>query len=136
MRLYVGAALLVVVVLGAAWLVLALGFGHSLGNGTDAYTRSVACVRRDRSLVDDRAAAGRFRSSGLQPLAIRWDDVRAVALFSNSLSPDSVDRADTRITTGLRRRGLSAAEIAGRLLHQDNLSLYYLTGAPSRAAES
>jgi hypothetical protein len=135
-RLYLGAALLVVVVLGAAWLVLALGFGHSLGNGTDAYERSVACVRRDRSLVDDTTVARRFRSSGLEPLAIRWDGVRAVALFSDSLSPDSVDSADARITASLRRRGLSAGEIESRLLHQDNLSLYYLTGAPSRAAES
>jgi hypothetical protein len=136
MRVYVGAALVVVVVLGGAWLVLALTFGHSLGGGSDAYTRSAACVRRDRFLTSAPTQAARFESSGLRPLGIRWQQVRAVALFSNSLSPDSVDKADALIVSGLRSKGVSQAEIAERLLHQDNLSLYYLTGAPSPAAQA
>ena len=62
--------------------------------------------------------------------------VRAVALFSDSLSPDPVDKADTRIISSLRSRGVSSAEISNRLLHEDNLSLYYLTGTPSQAAQT
>jgi hypothetical protein len=59
-----------------------------------------------------------------------------VALFSDSLSPDSVDKADARIISSLRSKGISHAEITNRLLHQDNLSLYYLTGTPSQAAQA
>jgi hypothetical protein len=135
MRLYLAAALLVAVVVGGAWLVLALTFSHSLGGGGDAYVRSAACVRRDRALSSDPAQAAGFSSPGLRPLAVRWHGVEAVALFSDSLSPDSVDRADARITARLERRGVPAAQIAARLLHQDNLTLYYPAGPPSRAAQ-
>jgi hypothetical protein len=133
-RLYVGAGVLVVVVLGAAWLVLAFAFGHTFGS-SDAYARSLACVRRDRALATDPAVARQYRSSGLQPLGIRWGDVRAVGLFADSLSPDAVDRQDARIVWGLERERLTPTAIDARLLHQDNLSLYYLTGAPSTAAQ-
>jgi hypothetical protein len=92
MRLYLGAALLVVLVVGGAWLVLALIFGHSLNSGSDAYTRSATCVHNDHLLASDPTEAARFKSSGLQPLGIRWKRVRAVALFSDSLSPDSWTR--------------------------------------------
>ncbi len=136
MRLYLGAALLIAAVLGGAWLVLALTFGHSLNSGSDAYTRSATCVRLDHLLANDPAEAARFESPGLRPLGIRWKHVRAVALFSDSLSPDSVDKADARIISSLRNEGVSTAAITNRLLHQDNLSLYYLTGAPSPAAEA
>jgi hypothetical protein len=135
MRLYLGAALLVGVVVGGAWLVLALFFGHLQG-GQDTYTRSANCVRSDRALAGDPTEAARFKSAGLQPLAMRWRQVRAVALFSDSLSPDSVDKADARIISGLRSKGVSRAEIANRLLHEDNLSLYYVTGAPVLAAQA
>jgi hypothetical protein len=134
-RAYILAVVVVVVVLGGAWLVLALGFGHSLNSGSDAYLRSATCVRHDRSLANDPAEATRYSSAGLQPLAIRWQGVRAVALFSDSLSPDSVDRADARIISRLASKGVSPPEISKRLLHQDNLSLYYLTGPPSPAAQ-
>lgn len=136
MRVYVVAGLLVAVVLGGAWLVLALTFGHSLGGSSDAYSRSAACVRRDPVLASDPADAARFRSPGLQPLGIRWGSVRAVGLFADSLSPDAVDRVDARIVAGLRSKGVSAGAIESRLLHEDNLSLYYLTGAPSLAAQA
>jgi hypothetical protein len=136
MRLYVGAAVVVGVVVGAGWLALALAFSHSLSAGGDAYSRSASCVRGDRSLSADPAGARRFRASGLQPLAIRWNRVEAVALFADSLSPDSVDRIDARITARLERRGVSPGLVAQRLLHQDNLSLYYVTGAPSRSAQA
>ncbi len=135
MRLYVGAVVLVGVVVGGAWLILAFVFGHVHG-GLDAYTRSAACVRASRSLVENPADAARFRGSGLHTLGIRWKQVRAVALFSDSLSPDSVDRVDARIVQGLRADGLAPAEIDGRLLHEDNLSLYYLTGRPAPAAQA
>jgi hypothetical protein len=136
MRVYLGAALLVVLVVGSAWLALALLFSHSLSGGGDAYTRSATCVRNDRSLVPDPADGGTFSSAGLRTLGIRWGRVRAVALFSDSLSPDSVNRADARFTSVLRSEGVSDAVITKRVFHQDNLSLYYLTGAPSHAAET
>jgi hypothetical protein len=136
MRLYLGAAVLVGVVVGGAWLVLALIFSHSLNGGGDAYTRSATCVHNDRALAGDRTEAARFKTAGLQPLGIRWKRVRAVALFSDSLSPDSVDKADSRIISSLRSKRVSPAEITNRLLHQDNLSLYYVSGPPSRAAQA
>jgi hypothetical protein len=135
MRLYLGAAGVVALVLGGAWVLLAFFFG-SLHGGQTAYARSLTCLRRDGALSDDPSEARRFAAAGLHPLGFRWENVRAVALFADSLSPDAVDRVDTRIVTGLERRGLSLAEIDGRLLHEDNLSLYYLTGAPSQAAEA
>jgi hypothetical protein len=136
MRLYLGAAVLVSVVVGGAWLALALIFSHSLNGGGDAYTRSATCVHNDRALASDPTEAARFKSPGLRPVGIRWKHVRTVALFSDSLSPDSVDKADTRILSTLRSKGVSPAQITNRLLHQDNLSLYYLTGAPSLAAQA
>jgi len=128
----VGAGVLVVVVLGAAWLVLAFAFGHTFGS-SDAYARSAACVRRDPALASDPAVARQYRSSGLQPLGIRWGDVLAVGLFADTLSPGPVDTEDARIVADLK--GFTPAAIDARLLHQDNLSLYYVTGAPSLAAQ-
>jgi hypothetical protein len=55
-------------------------------------------------------------------------------MFADSLSPDAVDRVDARISAALERRGMSAAQIESRLLHEDNLSLYYVSGPPSQAA--
>ena len=135
MRVYIGAALFVILVVGGAWLVLVLTFGHSLSSGSDAYTRSAACVRHDRALANDPAEAARFRSPGLRPLGIRWKQVRSVALFADSLSPDSVDKADAAIISSLTGKGIPHAEIANRLQHEDNLSLYYVTGTPSEAAQ-
>jgi hypothetical protein len=134
MRLYVGAGLLVVVVLGTAWLVLAFAFGHTFGS-SDAYARSATCVRRDPALASDPALARQYRSSGLQPLGISWGRIHAVGLFADSLSPDAVDKLDTRIVAGLERNGLAPAAIDARLLHQDNLSLYYPNGVPTIAAQ-
>ena len=133
MRLYLGAGLLIVLVLGGAWLVLALTFSSSLTGGSDAYTRSAACVRRDRALASDPADAARFRGPGLRPLGLRWGKVRAVALFSDTLSPGPVDRLDSGIVAGLRSKGLLGDD---RLMHEDNVTLYYLTGPPSLAARS
>ena len=133
MRLYLGAAAVVALVLGGTWLVLAFAFGHLRG-GQTAYARSASCLRRDRVLTSDPADAARFAGSGLHTLGLRWNDVRAVALFADSLSPDAVDRVDRRIVSGLERRGLSVGQVESRLLHDDNLSLYYLTGAPTTAA--
>jgi len=135
-RLYIGAAVLVGVVVGGAWLVLALTFSHSLDSGGEAYTRSATCVRNDRGLTSDPGVASRFRSAGLQSLGIRWKSVEAVALFADSLSPAAVDKVDARITATLRSKGVSEPAIASRLLHQDNLSLYFLTGTPSLAAQA
>src|SRR5947209_18403657 len=114
MRLYLGAAVLVGVVVGGAWLVLALIFSHSLNGRGDAFTRSATCVHNDRALASDATEAGRFKSAGLQPLGIRWKSVEAVALFSDSLSPDSVDKADARITSRLESKGVSLAEVTNR----------------------
>lgn len=136
MRLYLGAAVVAGVVIGAGWLLLAFAFSHSLNAGGDAYSRSAACVRADRALEADPAGARQFRAAGLQPLAIRWKRVEAVALFADSLSPGSVDRLDARITSGLERRGVTAGLVERRLLHEDNLSLYYVTGTPSPAAQA
>ena len=47
--------------------------------------------------------------------------MKAVALFSDSLSPSSVDKVDARIVSGLHREGVSTAEIDRRLLHDDTL---------------
>jgi hypothetical protein len=134
MRAYLIGAVIVVLVVGGAWLVLALSFGH-LKSGTDAYTRSATCVQHAGALARDPAAAARYEFSGLQPLAIRWKRVIAVALFDDALSGASVGKADMQIISTLRSKGVSSADINNRLLHQDNLSLYYLTGLPSKAAQ-
>lgn len=135
MRAYLIGLAVVGVVVGGAWLALAFFFG-SLGGSEDAYGRSLACVKSDHALARDPADAAPYRSAGLQPLGIRWKGVRAVALFSDSLSPGSVDKVDSRIVAGLQSRGVSPAQIDSRLLHQDNLTLYYLGAAPSTAAQA
>ena len=135
MRAYLIGAAIVVVVVGGGWLVFAFALGGSLDSGADAWTRSAACVRRDPALSDDRQLAAKYVSSGLQPLGIRWRNVRAVGLFSDSLAPDPVDIADAKIVSALQRKGASPAEIAARLDHQDNLSLYYVSTPPSIAAQ-
>jgi hypothetical protein len=135
MRAYLIGLAVVGVVVGGAWIVLAFFFGR-LSGSEDAYGRSLACVRGDRALARDPADAARYRSAGLQALGIRWKSVRAVALFSDSLSPDSVDKEDARIVSSLQSRGFHAAQIDSRLLHQDNLTLYYPAGLPSTEAQS
>jgi hypothetical protein len=135
MRAYLIGAAIVVVVVGGGWLVFAFAIGGSLHSGADAWTRSAACVRRDPALADDPTLAAKYVSSGLKPLGIRWRNVQAVGLFSDSLAPDSVDTADARIVSALQRKGASPAEIAARLDHQDNLSLFYVAGTPSVAAQ-
>ena len=126
MRLWLGGAAVVAVVVGGAWLALAFVFG-SLRGGQTAYARSLACLRHDGALSADPADASRYAGSGLHALGIRWRHVRAVGLFSDSLSPGSVDREDARIL---------AAAGHGPLLHQDNISLYYVTGPPTEAAQA
>ena len=133
MRAYLIGLAVVGVVVGGAWILLAFFFGH-IGGGDDAYARSAACVRRDPALVAEPAVT--YRGPGMQALGIRWKDVRAVALFSDSLSPDSVDRVDAKILAALHRQRTSHAQIARRLLHEDNVTLYYLHAAPSTAAQS
>jgi hypothetical protein len=135
MRAYLIGLAVVGVVVGGAWIVLAFFFGHLAGSD-DAYARSAACVRRHPALAADRVDAVAYRGPGLHALGIRWKEVRAVALFSDSLSPDSVDTVDARILAGLRRQGIPAGEIERRLLHEDNVTLYYLRAAPSTAAQS
>ena len=135
MRAYLIGAAIVVVVVGGGWLVFAFALGGSLHSGADAWTRSAACVRRHPALVDDPKLAAKYVSSGLKPLGIRWRNVRAVGLFSDSLAPDSVDIADAKIVSALQRKGASPAEIAARLDHQDNLSLFYVNTTPSVAAQ-
>jgi hypothetical protein len=135
MRAYVIGLAVVGVVVGGAWLVLAFLYGH-LGGAENAYARSLACVRSDRALARDPAMTSPFRGPGLHTLGIRWNGVKAVALFSDSLSPGPVDKVDARIVSGLHREGVSSARIDRRLLHEDNLSLYYLGAAPSTAAQS
>jgi hypothetical protein len=135
MRVFVIATAVVVAVVGGFWLVLAFAFSHSSG-GADAVDRSTVCVRADPELASDPALAKAYRSSGLHALGIRWKGVKAVALFSDSLSPGSVDSADARIVAALERGGVSPSRIAARLFHEDNLSLYYATGVPSEAAQA
>ena len=134
MRAYLIGLAVVGVVVGGAWIVLAFFFGH-LNGGEDAFSRSAACLRADHALVRESVAAA-DRGPGLHALGIRWKTVRAVALFSDSLSPDSVDRVDARVVSRLRSRGVSPAQIDSRLLHEDNVTLYYLGAAPSAAAQS
>jgi hypothetical protein len=135
MRAYLIGAAVVVVVVGGGWLVFAFALGGSLHSGADAWTRSAACVRRHPALADDSKLAAKYVSSGLRPLGITWRGVRAVGLFSDSLAPESVDRADARIVSTLQRHGVSPTEIGARLEHQDNLSLFYVDTTPSIAAQ-
>jgi hypothetical protein len=135
MRLYLGAAGVVALVVGGAWLVLAFAFGH-LHVGLTAYERSATCLHRDRALTSDPADARRFEGSGLHALGFRWNGARAVALFADSLSPGAVDRVDARIVSSLRSKRMSRQQMDTSLLHEDNLSLYYLTGPPSQAAQA
>ena len=134
MRPYLIGIVFAGLVVGAAWVALFFFFGSITGS-EDAYARSLACVRADHALVRDPADALPYRGPGLQALGVRWNDTRAVALFSDSLSPDSVDKVDAKILFGLHREGVSPAEIDSRLLHEDNVTLYYLRAAPSEAAQ-
>jgi hypothetical protein len=115
--------------------VLALTFSRS-GGSADAYTKSAACLRRDRSLTVDSADAARYRAAGLEALGIRWRQVRAVALFDDSLSAESVTREEARISADMGDRGASPAEIAARLQNQDNVALFYVNRSPSQSAEA
>lgn len=134
MRAYAIGAGVAVLVVGGAWLVLALFYGR-LGGGEDAFSRSAACVRADHALVHEPVASA-YRGAGLHALGIRWKDVLAGALFSDSLSPGSMDKVDARIVSTLQGRGVSQSEIERRLLHEDNVTLYYLGAAPTTAAQS
>src|SRR5207245_1796384 len=67
---------------------------------------------------------------------LRWNGVRAVALFSDSLSPDSVARVEARIESRLSSQGVSVAAIAARVLREDNLGLLYVNRSPSTAAQA
>jgi len=134
-RLYLGAAALVAVVLGGAWLLLAFTFGRSHSPG-DAFTESAACVRRDRALTSDSTAAAPYRVAGLKPLGIRWKQVRAVALFDDALNAQSVTKEEKLISSRLQRQGDSPTQISSRLQSQDNVALFYLAGSPSAAAEA
>jgi hypothetical protein len=136
MRLYVGAVVLVVVVLGGAWLVLAFSFGHSHAVSADAHARSATCLRRHRSLSFDPVDASRFQTPGLRALGIRWRDTRAVALFDDSLSAQTVTKREKQITARLTAQGFATAQIAARLLSQDNDALYYLNQPPSQQAQT
>src|SRR5260370_34628434 len=135
MRVCLGAAVLVGVVVGGSWLVLALTFSQSHGS-SGAFARSATCVRNDRFITSDRADAARFRAVGLRTLGLRWSGVRTVALFSESLAPDPVTREEARIASRLRSQGLSAREIATRLLHEDNVGLFYVNRSPSQGAQA
>jgi hypothetical protein len=126
---------LVVLVVGGFWLALALLVSSSQGSA-DAFTKSATCVRNDRSLAIDRTDAARFDASGLRTLGIRWNRVRAVALFDDSLSAGSVTRAEARIASKLRSQGLSAVAIDTRLPSQDNVGLFYVNRSPSQAAQA
>src|SRR5262249_9710764 len=79
MRLWVGAAAVVALVLGGVWLVLAFAFGHLRG-GQTAYARSARCLRADPALTSDPSDAARFTGSGLHTLGLRWKEVRTGAL--------------------------------------------------------
>jgi hypothetical protein len=138
MRLLLGATAVVVLVVGGFWLVLALLFSHSPTGGSsgDGFALSATCVRDQRSLSLDRADAARFKTAGLRTLGLRWNGVRAVALFDDALSGDSVGREEARIASSLRSQGVSAAEINARLLGQDNVALFYVSGSPSQAAQA
>jgi|SRR5581483_4278818 len=134
MRPYLIGIVFAGLVVGAAWVALFFFFG-SISGSEDAYARSLACVRADHALVRDPKDAVPYRGPGLQALGIRWKNVRAVALFSDSLSPDSVDKVDAKIVSDLQRRGAPVDQIGSRLLHEDNVTLYYLDGAPSTAVQ-
>ena len=136
MRLYLGAAAVVALILGGAWVLLALTLGHPPAGEASAFVESRRCVRHDRALVTDPADAARLRTAGVHTLGIAWRDVRAVALFDDSISAGSVTRQEARIRSALRSRGASAADVESRLLNEDDVALYYLRGAPSQAAET
>jgi hypothetical protein len=136
MRLYIGAAVVVIVVLGGAWLFLALSFGHSHTVSADAYNRSAACVRHHPSLRFDPVDAAHLQTPGLRALGIRWQQTRAVALFDASLSAQTVTKAEKQVAARLTAQRVPAAQIAARLLSQDNDALYYLNQPPSQQAQS
>jgi hypothetical protein len=133
MRVVLGAAGLVVLVVGGFWVALALLFSHSQ-TSADAFTRSAACIGHDRSLAGDRTDAARFKTIGLRTLGLRWKGVRAVALFAES--SDRVTRAEARMASNLRTQGVSTAEIGSRLLSEDNVGLVYVNRSPSQAAQA
>lgn len=134
MRVYLGAALVVVLVVGGFWLALALLFSNSKAQSADAFTRSATCVRNDRSLSVDPADATRYRATGVRTLGIRWNDVRAVALFADS--PNPVRKTEAQLASSLRSQGVSIAAVRSRVLREDNVGLFYVDDSPSRAAQT
>jgi hypothetical protein len=134
-RVLLAAVALVVVVVGAFWLALALLFSHSrAGANADAFARSAACLRDDRSLSGDRADAARLDTPGLRTLGLRWHGVRAVALFADSSA--LVTKVEARVASGLRNQHVSAVQVGGRLLSEDDVGLFYVSGSPSQAAQA
>jgi hypothetical protein len=134
MKIWLAAALVVAVVLGGAWIALAFAFSHSSSRGEDAYARSAACLRTDSALSADPADARRLRTPGVRTLGLRWNRVRAVALFSDSR--DLARKAEERLAFGYHREGLAPAQIEQRLQIGGSSGLVYLTGAPTSAAEA
>jgi hypothetical protein len=134
MRVYLGAAALVVLVVGGFWLALALFSSNSKSQSADAFTKSATCVRNDRSLGRDQADGTRFHIHGLRALGLSWDGARAVAFFADS--PDPVRQTEARLASSLRSQGVSIAEIRNRLLQEDDVGLFYVDGSPSLAAQT
>jgi hypothetical protein len=135
MRVFLGATAVVVLIVGGFWFALSLLAGPSLGQNTvDAFTKSANCVKNDPSLSSDRSDAARIATTGLRTLELRWNGIRAVALFATSSK--AVTRAEARLATDLRRRAASTAEINNRLLSEDNVGLFYVNAVPTQAAEA
>jgi hypothetical protein len=133
MRTFLGAIAVVVLVVGGFWLALSQLVG-STHNASDAYTRSAACAGSDPSLSRDSADAARLATSGIRTLGLRWNALRAVALFATS---SRVAReAEARLAAGLRTQGTSSAEIARRVFREGYVVLFYVSGPPTQAAEA
>ena len=90
---------------------------------------------RERS----RGRPRRFGGAGLHALGLRGPAARpCVVVVADSLSPDVGGQGGCtdRWPRLERPAGLSSVQIDQRLLHEDNLSLYYLTGPPTPAAQA
>jgi hypothetical protein len=133
MRTFLGAIAVVVLVVGGSWFALSqlVGPAH---NGTDAYTRSAACAGSDPSLSRDSKDAARIATTWLSTLGLGWKGFRAVALFAKSSR--IARQTEMRLAAGLRKQGASSTEIAGRVLRERYVVLFYVNASPTQAAEA
>ncbi|HST25103.1 MAG TPA: hypothetical protein VLJ76_03850 [Gaiellaceae bacterium] len=131
MRVALGAAALIVVVVGGFWLVLSqLVSGSFASEATNAYEKSVRCIRADPALTLDQADATKI-AGGRRAIGIRWKNARAVAIFA--ATPQDTGTVVERLAGRLQAENTTIPEIDLRLRRRGYAVLDYVSGRPGAA---